>query len=347
MAGISFDWLSQLPDNFMSGQDMRSKWDTRQNFRGGLPRNPDGTVDYGAAVDLAAKSGNMDLMRQLAPMVEAQGNANYQRQKDARDFAFRQDEAKRTQANLDRQFQFQSQEKPTIQTIKDAQGNDTLVRIMPDGTAKRIDTGIDQTPTNPFAYGGKMSETQSKDALYADRMFDAEKVLSDPAVHASALDPSQHMRSMAPFGFGNYLVSNDFQKFDQAKRNFVNATLRRESGAVISKEEFDNANKQYFPVPGDSPQVTEQKRQNRIAAVRGFSAGAGPAYQPPMLLNESGALVPNPRNQRPQAAQPQQPAQQPKQQQSQFPQPKSKAEFDALDSGTKYLAPDGNIRTKP
>lgn len=342
MAGISFDWLSQLPDNFMSGQNMRSQYDTRRAFRGGLPRNPDGTVNYSAAVDLAAKSGNMDLMRQLAPMVESQGNMNYQRQKDARDFAFRQDEARRTQSNLDRQFQFQSQEKPTIQTIKDAQGNDTLVRIMPDGTAKRVDTGIDQTPTNPFSYGGKMSEAQSKDALYADRTLNSEKVLGRPETQAAASDFWQNAASRVPV-FGNYLVSADYQKYDQAKRDFINAVLRRESGASISQSEFDNAYKQYMPEPGDSEGKLEQKRQLRLTAIRGFASGAGPSYQPSMIVNDRGEIVPNPRNQRQQAAQPQQP----KQQQSQFPQPKSKAEFDALDSGTKFMAPDGSIRTKP
>jgi len=37
--------------------------------------------------------------------------------------------------------------------------------------------------------------------------------------------------------------------FEQAKKNFVNAVLRLESGAVISPSEFTNADKQYFPQP--------------------------------------------------------------------------------------------------
>lgn len=37
-----------------------------------------------------------------------------------------------------------------------------------------------------------------------------------------------------------------FQQYEQAKTNFVNAVLRRESGAKISDEEFDSAEKQYF-----------------------------------------------------------------------------------------------------
>ena len=83
-----------------------------------------------------------------------------------------------------------------------------------------------------------------------------------------------------PLGAGNYFRTPEFQQYDQARRDFVNAILRRESGAVISEQEFDNANKQYFPVPGDGPEVIAQKRRNRETAIEGLrvGAGAGAAY---------------------------------------------------------------------
>lgn len=61
------------------------------------------------------------------------------------------------------------------------------------------------------------------------------------------------------------------QQVEQAQRNFINAILRRESGAVISPGEFQNAALQYFPQPGDSPEVIAQKKRNReltIGALR-------------------------------------------------------------------------------
>ncbi len=73
----------------------------------------------------------------------------------------------------------------------------------------------------------------------------------------------------------NSLVSPEFQKFDQAKRDFVNATLRKESGAVISPEEFDNATKQYFPVPGDKPEIVDMKRKNRELATKNLLSQSG------------------------------------------------------------------------
>ena len=75
--------------------------------------------------------------------------------------------------------------------------------------------------------------------------------------------------------FLNRFVPQDFQKFDQAKRDFINATLRRESGAAIAPSEFENAEIQYFPVPGDSKDVLEQKRKNRDLITRNFLGEAG------------------------------------------------------------------------
>ncbi len=78
------------------------------------------------------------------------------------------------------------------------------------------------------------------------------------------------------------------QQIEQAQRDFVNAVLRQESGAVISPSEFDNAQKQYFPQPGDSQAVIKQKARNRETAIRGLEIAAGPGLQQP------GAAAPPP-----------------------------------------------------
>jgi len=66
----------------------------------------------------------------------------------------------------------------------------------------------------------------------------------------------------------NFLKSNDRQQFEQAQRNFVNAVLRQESGAVIADSEFDNAAKQYFPATWDTEDTIEQKRANREQVIQ-------------------------------------------------------------------------------
>lgn len=65
---------------------------------------------------------------------------------------------------------------------------------------------------------------------------------------------------------------------NQAEKNFINALLRKESGASISEAEFDNAAKQYFPRPGDSPEILQQKKDNRQQSMLAFKAQAGKAY---------------------------------------------------------------------
>ena len=66
------------------------------------------------------------------------------------------------------------------------------------------------------------------------------------------------------------------QSTDQARRNFVTAVLRKESGAAISPSEFDNEAKKYFPQPGDSNLVVKQKQDARELAIKALEVQAGP-----------------------------------------------------------------------
>lgn len=78
--------------------------------------------------------------------------------------------------------------------------------------------------------------------------------------------------------------SGQQQQVEQARRDFVNAVLRVESGASISPSEFANAEKQYFPMPGDSAGVMQQKRANRQTAIDSLNIQTGPngaKMQPP------------------------------------------------------------------
>lgn len=124
------------------------------------------------------------------------------------------------------------------------------------------------------------SEGQSNAALFANRMAESNPLIEKYS--QAGMDPEQAVKGRIPL-VGNFLVSKDYQSFDQARRDFINATLRRESGAVISEEEFANANRQYFPQPGDSEQVLAQKAINRENALMGIERAAGPAYERPAI----------------------------------------------------------------
>lgn len=130
--------------------------------------------------------------------------------------------------------------------------------------------------------GGKASDAQRTAAGYADRMTRSDAIITKlESAGTSAYDATAAQVPLV----GNYLISEDYQKLEQAERDFVNAILRRESGAVISDEEFDNAKKQYFPQPGDSLATIEQKRGNRQIAIEGLRRAAGPTYEAPASIN--------------------------------------------------------------
>lgn len=125
---------------------------------------------------------------------------------------------------------------------------------------------------------GRMTEAQTRDATFADRIAQAEDVLS--RFDTQGTNFWQNVAAeRAPLGSASLFTTPEYQQYDQAKRDFVNAVLRKESGAVINPDEFKNAEKQYFPQPGDSPEVIEQKRRNRASQMQGMQRAAGPVYQ--------------------------------------------------------------------
>lgn len=139
--------------------------------------------------------------------------------------------------------------------------------VGPDGTVTYSEGGVEVPPVP------KLTVDAAKNSGFLIRTRAANEVLN--ALENEGLNFWQQNAEHIPLGLGNYTRSPEFQKFDQARRDFVNAILRRESGAVISDQEFDNADKQYFPVPGDSPEVIAQKRKNRENAIAGLRVGSG------------------------------------------------------------------------
>lgn len=124
-----------------------------------------------------------------------------------------------------------------------------------------------------------LNDTQAKALLFGSRMQQADKIMTDmaaqgtvrPSVMKGAVESVPLVGGALGAG-ANAASSPQQQKVEQAQRDFVNAVLRRESGAAISPSEFDSAKKQYFPAVGDSPEVIQQKAANRQLATRGLMA---------------------------------------------------------------------------
>lgn len=114
-----------------------------------------------------------------------------------------------------------------------------------------------------------MNDTQAVTYGYAKRLTESNQIVSKLGGMFTGI--GSYFGQNVP----NPLKSVERQQFEQAQRNFINAVLRRESGAVISKEEFENARQQYFPQPGDKQETINQKSRNRDTVIANFYRQAG------------------------------------------------------------------------
>lgn len=138
---------------------------------------------------------------------------------------------------------------------------------MPDGTV---------VATGPQKAGKPPTEFQGKSAMFGARMRAASDILDGlDGKYSTVAGVVAGGNGPASIAFNPALDANT-QKAIQAKRDFINAVLRQESGAAISPSEFANADRQYFPQPGDGPEVITQKKQNRELAIHGMNNNAGP-----------------------------------------------------------------------
>jgi hypothetical protein len=140
-------------------------------------------------------------------------------------------------------------------------------------------TGPDGKPLRGKAADRSLNETQAKANLFGTRMREADRILGtlDGKYSPAAVDAKMGADNVPLIGgltgaIGNAMLSSEGQQAEQAQRDFINAVLRRESGAAIAASEFANARKQYFPEPNDSAEKKSQKARNRQLAIQGLEA---------------------------------------------------------------------------
>ena len=145
---------------------------------------------------------------------------------------------------------------------------------------------LEAIPGGPASVEKPLTEFQGKSATYGTRAQESSNII-DQVGEGGKVQPSLIKRAVegVPLIGGALgmaanatVVSPKQQQIEQAQRDFINANLRQESGAAIADSEFDNARKQYFPQPGDSPEVIKQKAANRETAIKGFQVNAGSGW---------------------------------------------------------------------
>lgn len=157
-----------------------------------------------------------------------------------------------------------------------AQGEPVFFQPNPTGGPPSIISGVAPKPE-------AMGAGEANAALFADRAARAEPVfnqLPPPSLSATAKG------GLGPVG--NVLLTPENRQFFQAERNFITAVLRKESGANIPENEYNDARRVYIPQVGDDERTLEMKRQARQDAIAGIARGAGPAYKPPKMDSSKG-----------------------------------------------------------
>ena len=155
----------------------------------------------------------------------------------------------------------------------------------------------------PVRFGPKstaenLTEAQGKATGFALRAEQAHKIIDvvgkDGKVQPGVLKRVGESVPLVGEGLGTMLNATQTpqqQQVEQAQRAFVNAILRQESGAAINESEFNNAKKQYFPQPGDSKEVIDQKRANRETAIKSLEVAAGPGMKQANVKNTNSGVI--------------------------------------------------------
>lgn len=152
-----------------------------------------------------------------------------------------------------------------------------------------IEPGGPADPKNRLAT--PPTEGERTAANYHGRMQEAEKLIGDYKPATGDYIAAINMMEGGPIrsGAANVMMSQEGQKFYQAAADWVRAKLRKESGAVISPSEMAQEIKTYFPMPGDSDAVIQQKKKARDQATKGMREMGGRAIVAPAPTTDPNA----------------------------------------------------------
>lgn len=120
--------------------------------------------------------------------------------------------------------------------------------------------------------GVKFTEGQSKDNVYATRARGALEILDPIASELASV--TQRAVNVDPTGVVRGAVqTDDFQRAQQAGEEFLQAILRKDTGAAITAQEQELYGKTYLPQPGDNDAVLAAKAAARQRALAAIEAG--------------------------------------------------------------------------
>lgn len=145
----------------------------------------------------------------------------------------------------------------------------------------------------------KFTEGQSKDNVYATRAAGALEKLESPidpnnpnagTVADSLTDLSDSLGAKVPM-VGNFLKSQAYQVAETAGAEYLQAILRKDTGAAITEPEQKLYGLTYLPQPGDGPEVLAYKSEARIRALEAIKSGMNPDQFEAMTRAEASVVA--------------------------------------------------------
>lgn len=153
-------------------------------------------------------------------------------------------------------------------------------RVFPDVDLKDGSTEtIYDRDGNPIVVRGSgaapLRESESKDNVFKVRAEGALDLLDE--IGADVLTSrGDVLLDQVPLGLGREFQDEDFQVAQQAGNEFLQAILRKDTGAAITEGEQVLYGQTYIPQPGDGPRVVAAKKASRVRAIEAIGAGMSP-----------------------------------------------------------------------
>lgn len=119
----------------------------------------------------------------------------------------------------------------------------------------------------------KLTEGQSKDVGFYARGRAADNELAPFEDQLASLAGS----AASQIPLGDYLKTPEYQQAERAGRELLAVILRKDTGAAVTKQEFDLYGPMYLPQPGNDPATIKAKKKARAGALAAIKLGLGTA----------------------------------------------------------------------
>ena len=114
-----------------------------------------------------------------------------------------------------------------------------------------------------------LTEAQGRSNLFGQQMQMGDEIIRRVQVPSLA---AQVAWRNAPEGAVNFGLNENDQQYFNALRIFAAGILRKETGAAFTAQELLDVQSRFFPLPGDTPAVMDQKARARQAALGAIQA---------------------------------------------------------------------------